>query len=834
MARLYTKKVWFNDQTKLSAKNLNHIEKGIEAVAGAIDELEAISKKVMTDDERTKLSGIDAGAQVNKIESIKVNGTEVKPDSNKEVNITVDASGVAENTVSTHNTSSTAHSDIRNLVSNAQKKADLAYSLIDGSPRGVYANLSALQTAYPSGANGVYLTSDNGHWYYWNGSAWSDGGVYHTTEIADKSISLIKLDTSVTDILEKESIITTRNYSMAVGNYINTTLPLEPSADTNYEYAVVDCNPGDLFYLNVRGGNNPRAYAFIDSSNKVLEVAPSNKTMNGIIFTPADAVKLIVNNMKTAQTSVIAKNVGIKTNIIGYNLYKSSAMQNGMYYYGKNMPLGSYNVGDTVSLTPAVVPTFKYLIINVTAGDEYIINTHGGSNPRAYAFLDETNKLIYKAEANAIIDSIVTVPIGATKLIVNFNIAYESTNVLYKCGDTFYALDYKINQLANKEKGTNYPVFTNFNANSTMSAYINGVRWSNNLQNPIMDFKKDGDLMVHVSTFRIINNIVYFTYYANTRSSVEKPSEQTARFGFCNLDTPNNKTFYDLQDVGEMFNGYSIQEIYDTILLTKDDNILYLMWTAKYNNNYARLYRTYNISTGELSEISINQFKVGTDTGDFTVSSMKTLLNNNNIDYKTMSDDIGIMQRLTSRVENGVTYYYTGCYVGYFNCIIKSTDLITWEYVSAPTFSNDSQWENTVYVIGDNAYYFCRQTTDNPYGFLTKYDIVNKVWAEPMLINDCQSRSDFFEYNGQLMLLHAPVERGFLSLLQINTTSFGNSLEIQTAYIPNTAFYPFVQEYNGQLYISYTQNRQHLYLCRFSIWYVGKTVMDSKFLEMFS
>ena len=41
MARLYTRKVWVNDQTKLSAKNLNHIEKGIEDVADAIDEIEA-------------------------------------------------------------------------------------------------------------------------------------------------------------------------------------------------------------------------------------------------------------------------------------------------------------------------------------------------------------------------------------------------------------------------------------------------------------------------------------------------------------------------------------------------------------------------------------------------------------------------------------------------------------------------------------------------------------------------------------------------------------------------------------------------------------------------
>ena len=40
MARLYDKKVWLNDQTKLSAKNLNHIEKGIEAIADAVDAVE--------------------------------------------------------------------------------------------------------------------------------------------------------------------------------------------------------------------------------------------------------------------------------------------------------------------------------------------------------------------------------------------------------------------------------------------------------------------------------------------------------------------------------------------------------------------------------------------------------------------------------------------------------------------------------------------------------------------------------------------------------------------------------------------------------------------------
>ena len=33
--------------------------------------------------------------------------------------------------------------------------------------------------AYTSN-KGIYVATDNGHWYYWNGSAYADGGVYQT------------------------------------------------------------------------------------------------------------------------------------------------------------------------------------------------------------------------------------------------------------------------------------------------------------------------------------------------------------------------------------------------------------------------------------------------------------------------------------------------------------------------------------------------------------------------------------------------------------------------------------------------------------------------------
>lgn len=80
-------------------------------------------------------------------------------------------------------------SEITTTQSEGDKLVDEIVGYVDGSPRGVYASLSALQSAFPSGAQGVYVCTDNGHWYYWNGSAWADGGVYQATKIADGSVT---------------------------------------------------------------------------------------------------------------------------------------------------------------------------------------------------------------------------------------------------------------------------------------------------------------------------------------------------------------------------------------------------------------------------------------------------------------------------------------------------------------------------------------------------------------------------------------------------------------------------------------------------------------------
>lgn len=350
-------------------------------------------------------------------------------------------------------------------------------------------------------------------------------------------------------------------------------------------------------------------------------------------------------------------------------------------------------------------------------------------------------------------------------------------------------------------------------------ALENGKKFADDIEkNFVADFEKPADKMVHVSTFCVIDDIVYMTYYANTQTSEEHPSFQTARLVFCPLNNPTEKTFIDIQSVGDDCYGSKVQMVYDTILMKKDSDTLIVMWTAKVNDNYYRFYRTYSIKAKCLGDVKVNRFKVGNVENDFSTSGIQNALAENEIFCKQMYSDIGIMQKFTTRIEGGKKYYYTGAYSGDFTCVIKSCDFVTWEYVSQPDFYNLSKWENATYVKGNKCYYFVRQQNEEKDGFLTIYDLDKKTWEKPVLIEDCQSRSDFIEYKGSLYLIHAPVDREHIGIVRIDENNIANSKPILLAKMHSSCFYPFVQYLYGEtLGMSYTVNREHIRLASFNL-----------------
>lgn len=357
-------------------------------------------------------------------------------------------------------------------------------------------------------------------------------------------------------------------------------------------------------------------------------------------------------------------------------------------------------------------------------------------------------------------------------------------------------------------------------ANVSDEAKAKGERFAKEVHDRfVADFEKKGvDKSVHVSTFAQIDGTIYMTYYANCKEASEDPNNQMARIAYCPVNDTEDLTVLDVQAVGDDCSGVRVNMVYDTVLAQIGEKTLAVLWTAKVGDNYYRLYRFFDIPTKTLGEVGVNRLTVGNVTNDFSTTGITSALTANGIGLKTMFSDIGIMQKFTTRVENGETYYYTGAYSGEFTFLIKSRDFITWEYVSQPDFPNRSRWENATYVLDEKIYYFVRQDDDSSCGFLTRYDLATRTWEKPVLVEDCQSRSDFILYRGELYLFHAPIDREHIGIIRIDTNDIANSQVVLQANMHGSCFYPFIQYFDGgELAISYTVAREHIRLGRFDL-----------------
>ena len=389
------------------------------------------------------------------------------------------------------------------------------------------------------------------------------------------------------------------------------------------------------------------------------------------------------------------------------------------------------------------------------------------------------------------------------------------------------ALSSRISKLEKKDYVFEVP-------DDSIAAMVRGVKFAEEIKSPLTDFKKEGDKMVHVSTLCFIDDFVYVTYFVNTHDGREWPPLHTARFVYCPLSDLENKTYIDLCDVGDIVDGRKVTAINDTIILRKDDKTLYLTWTAALDHEHYRMHRTFDVKTKKLGEICFSKFTVKGVTNTFMKSGIEAGLRAHNIKHKALTHGggIGIMPRLSTREEKGITYYYTGLFYGWFNCIIKSKDLVNWEFVARSDFEINSMWENAVYVKDDKVFYFVRQDYKDQYGVLTYYDLKKKSWASPVYVDDAQSRSDFIEHKGRLYLIHAPKDRSHISLMHIDQKSLSRSYEYQVARVPDY-FFPYVECYKGQYYMTYTATRKHIYLSKFTIGSLSTDAILDRFNELF-
>lgn len=152
-------------------------------------------------------------------------------------------------------------------VSNAELQTQLAekvnQSYVDtkvaavasGSPKGTYATLTALQTAFPTGTTGVYLVIADGKWYYWSGSAWTAGGTYQSTGLPDGLYGGIKNiydNASPNNVNGRTLVAATGATSGYVGRFVSTPITVEPNTD----YIIAKVSPMNIYNISGFDRNN--------------------------------------------------------------------------------------------------------------------------------------------------------------------------------------------------------------------------------------------------------------------------------------------------------------------------------------------------------------------------------------------------------------------------------------------------------------------------------------------------------------------------------------------------------------------------------------------------
>lgn len=607
----------------------------------------------------------------------------------------------------------------------------------------------------------------------------------------------------------------TINTNVDYGEVVDVDHPITTPSFSLVNYA---CESGDIFLVNeLSGGNNALGWAFIDSQNRLISKSTTNLSQSQLmLYAPSETSRLVINNM--ASDCSVYRYTPDTVKLSHINVASTAIL-------GHNITL-AYEHGETVPLTPEKVSNYRYTIIDCSAGDEFRIKGCGGRNPRLWGFLSKDNRLMSVAPASnsAYFDVKLKAPKKAAKLVANFNI---DPNVNHGMIGELYRLPKgTISEEQSFDSLVEPPV------DLRMSSYINGIKLGKDLSAHLADFAKPGDKMVHVSTFYKIGDTLYMSYYANTRTDAEDPTQHTARLVYAPFDNLSQQTYIDVADIGQEYNGQTIDAIYDSLLLkTSDDSYMIYAFTAKVGGKFYMLYRRFDPKTKLLSDTHTMNFKAGALSGTFDTVSIHDLLAQIGVDYDYEDRDISFVQKLSPRIENGVVQYYAGIGILHFCFIAKSSDLINWTFVSAPDFAYQPEFEPSVYVKGDSVYYCCRQRWPEANAILAKYDINNDCWSQPILVPDTQSRYDFFEDNDQLYLVHSPLDRNHISLMQIDQYILEKSYEVATAEVQD-CFYPFTQNIAGQMYMSFTQSRHHIWLNKFSPTYYSSNDVANFFSKI--
>lgn len=258
--------------------------------------------------------------------------------------------------------------DVNNSIDNIQTQIT---NMGSASPKGSYATLSALQSAYPSGTTGTYVVTADGNWYYWNGSAWAVGGLYQSSQLSRKSVLYEKTNFLIVgkNLFDKDT---------AVLGYVNGSGGIGTSPDT-YVSDFIAVEPSTIYYRTEK----VLQVGFYDINKTFISAIGYNVATNNTLTTPSNCyyMRVTVPQAILSTYQLELGSTGTTYEKYGYKFAKPNLTTMETSNYGDNTITESKIVNKNGKLifdntTKYITVDFKNLQIIIPTG-MYLLTSSG-------------------------------------------------------------------------------------------------------------------------------------------------------------------------------------------------------------------------------------------------------------------------------------------------------------------------------------------------------------------------------------------------------------------------------------------------------------------------
>lgn len=188
-------------------------------------------------------------------------------------------------------------------------------SLANGSP------LTADSTEDMTDTTRVYVNTTDGHWYYYDGSAWADGGVYQASELADDSVSFKKILTH--EIPHEEWNIIDPYNDLTYGGYINGQTGLVVSGQSGsglcYYSDFIEVEPNTTYRRIGKSSGSPTAFGnvlYYDESKTKIGTAGNVSLAS---FTTTAETKYIRTSSNMLEYGIVKGDADNNTSLIPFS-----------------------------------------------------------------------------------------------------------------------------------------------------------------------------------------------------------------------------------------------------------------------------------------------------------------------------------------------------------------------------------------------------------------------------------------------------------------------------------------------------------------------------------